>query len=71
MRQLISNIGTDYAALFVTGIAILIVTLIYLWWVSELFSFTQFCLLCLFIFDVSFALARYKGKFNLINVTIV
>ena len=36
MRDLISNVGTDYVAFSVTAVLVLIVTLIYLWWVCPL-----------------------------------
>ena len=36
MRDLISNVGTDYVAFAVTAVLVLIVTLVYLWWVSPL-----------------------------------
>ena len=35
MRDLISNVGTDYAAFACTGLIVLVFTLIYLWWVSS------------------------------------
>ena len=35
MRDLISNVGTDYAAFAFTGLIVLVFTLIYLWWVSS------------------------------------
>lgn len=34
MRDLITRVGVDYAAFAITGVLALIVTLLYLWWVS-------------------------------------
>ena len=40
MRDLITNVGSDYVAFAISGILVLIVTLLYLWWVSS-FGFSS------------------------------